>query len=107
MEPDSSSEILNTFNQLFLVRPNKLLVNLRPHERRGGISDSHNVRAGVYLFPRKPKLHFNHESEQVPDEYRVVIEIQHDRINPPQVGRLSNWSLYPTFDNHVSANSFF
>ncbi len=88
MESHAAAHLVNRGDHLHLVRENELFVNLRADERGGGIAHAEDVDPGIDLGLGKRQLHLDDEIEQVANELRIVVEIEHQVVDAPQVGRL-------------------
>ena len=87
-----------------LVGQDELLVDLRADQRRGRIADADQVHARLDLGLGEAEFHLQHELEQVADELRVVVEIQHQAVDAAQVGGLGAGAFDPAFDQQLAAD---
>ena len=107
MQPHLGAQGVQAVDQLLFVRPNELVVQLRADQRRGRVAHADQLGARVQLGLGKPQSHFEDEIEQPADKIRVVVKVEHQRVDAPQVGRFRTGAFDPAFDQLVAAHLFF
>ena len=88
---------------LLLRFPDELPVEVRTHERRGGISHADVVRPRLDLRAGERELHFHDERDQVPDKGWGVKEVHQEPAETTQVAGLGHWPFDPALDGLFGA----
>jgi len=91
------------FQNPFLLRPEKLLVEFRSDHARGRVAHPHGVRPRGDLCRSVGDGHVGRERKQIAGEHRVVDEVEHDGVHASQLGREGERPLDPADNRHAGA----
>ena len=84
----------------------ELHVQLGPDQRGRGVAHTDQGRARLHLRPRELHFHAHGEIEEGFHEGRIVEEIQHQRVEPAQIGAHGARPFHPPFDDPRRAGAF-
>ncbi|OPZ07899.1 MAG: hypothetical protein BWZ10_02749 [candidate division BRC1 bacterium ADurb.BinA364] len=85
-------------------RPDEFAIEHRPDQRGGGVAQADQIRSGLDLRPCELQFHFEDKRKQIAHELRIVVEIQHQIVDSPQIGALGARPFDPAFDQQILAN---
>ncbi len=80
--------------------PNQIPVDPWAGQRRRRIAHADQISARLHLGAGEAQTQLQHEIEEVPHEGRIVVKVQHERVDPAQIGRRATRTLHPAL-NHL------
>ena len=98
VEADRNAARMDPVDELLLEGQDELSIDARANQRCRRISNGDQVRSSVDLGSREPKFHLDRKLEEIPHEGGIVVEVEHQLIDAPEIRALGGGPLRPAFD---------